>query len=90
MEAEWLTKLLMDLPIVEKTRSLNPLNCDNQKVISKLSSSKDNMKLSRHVKRWLKSVMKLINSIVINVDYINTTKNLTYPFTKIVHPRRWI
>ena len=40
------------------------------------------MKSSRHVKRRLKSVRKMRNSGVIALDYIQTSKNLTDPFTK--------
>ena len=58
------------------------MNCDNQIVIVKINSSKDNMKSSRHVKRRLKSVRKLRNSGVIMLDYIQTSKNLADPFTK--------
>ena len=56
VEAEWLRELLMDLPIVEKSIPAFLMNCDNQTAIVKMYSSKDNMKSSRHVKRWLKSV----------------------------------
>ena len=59
VEAEWLRELLMDLPIVGKPIPAILLNCDNQTVIFKVNSSKDNMKSSRHVKRRLKSVRKL-------------------------------
>ena len=58
------------------------MKCDNQTVIVKINSSKDNMKSSRHVKRRLKSVRKLRNSGVIMLDYIQTSKNLAGPFTK--------
>ena len=58
------------------------MNCDNQTVIVKVNSLKDNMKSSRHVKRRLKSVRKLRNSGVIALDYIQTAKNLAYQFTK--------
>ena len=58
------------------------MNYDNQIVIVKINSSKDNMKSSRHVKRRLKSVKKLRNSGVITLDYIQTSKNLTDPFIK--------
>ena len=47
-----------------------------------LNSSKYNMKSSRHVKRWLKSVRKMRNSGVIALDYVQTAKNLADPFTK--------
>jgi hypothetical protein len=57
------------------------MNCDNQMVIVKLGSSKDNMKSSRHIKRRLKSVRKMKNFEVIILDYIHTDKNLTDPFT---------
>jgi hypothetical protein len=57
------------------------MNCDNQTVIVKLGSSKDNMKSSRHIKRRLKSVRKMKNSDVIILDYIHIEKNLTDPFT---------
>jgi hypothetical protein len=82
VEAEWLRELLMDLPVVEKPIPAIPMNCDNQTVIIKVNSSKDNMKSSRHVKRRLKSVRKMRNSGVIALDYIQTSKNLADPFTK--------
>src|SRR3954467_11397913 len=82
VEAEWLRELLMDLPVVEKPIHAIPMNCDNQTVIIKVNSSKDNMKSSRHVKRRLKSVRKMRNSGVIALDYIQTSKNLADPFTK--------
>ena len=82
VEAEWLRDLLMDLPIVEKSIPAILMNYDNQTVIVKVNSSKDNMKSSRHVKRRLKSVRKLRNSGVIALDYVQTAKNLTDQFTK--------
>ena len=50
-EAEWLRDLLMDLSVVEKPIPAISMNCDNQTVITKVNSSKDNMKSTRHVKR---------------------------------------
>jgi hypothetical protein len=82
VEANWLRELLMDLPIVEKPLPAILINCDNQTVIVKVDSSKDNMKSSRHIKRRLKSVRKMRNSRVITLDYIHTEKNLADPFTK--------
>jgi hypothetical protein len=82
VEAEWLRELLMDLPIVEKPIPAILLNCNNQTMIVKMNSSKDNMKLSRHVKRRLKSVRKLRNSGVIALDYIQMAMNLADQFTK--------
>jgi hypothetical protein len=58
------------------------MNYENQTVIVKVDSLKDNMKSSRHIKRRLKSVRKMRNSGVITLDYIHTEKNLTYSFTK--------
>jgi hypothetical protein len=75
-EAEWLRELLMDLPVVEKPISTISINCDNQTVIIKVNSSKDNMKSTRHVKRRLKSIRKLRNSKVISLNYVHTSKNL--------------
>jgi hypothetical protein len=72
----------MDLPVVEKPILAILMNCDNQTVIVKVNSSKDNMKSSRYVKRRLKSVRKLRNSRVIALDYVHTAKNLTDQFTK--------
>jgi hypothetical protein len=72
----------MDLPIVEKPLPAILMNCVNQMVIVKVDSSKDNMKSSRHIKRWLKSIRKMRNSEIITLDYIHTKKNLAYPFTK--------
>ena len=82
IEAEWLQELLMDLPVVEKPIPAILMNCDNQTVIIKVNSSKDNMNSSRHVKRRLKYVRKMRNSGVIALDYIQTSKNLADPFTK--------
>jgi hypothetical protein len=82
VEAEWLRELLMDLPIVEKPLPAILMNRDNQTVIVKVNSLKDNMKSSRHVKRRLKSVTKLRNSGVIALDYVQTVKNLADQFTK--------
>ena len=81
-EAEWLHELLMDLPMVEKLIPAILMNCDNETVIIKVNNSKDNMKLSRHVKRRLKSVRKLRSSGVIALDYIPTAENLANQFTK--------
>jgi hypothetical protein len=82
VEAEWLRELLMDLAMVENPIPAISMNCDNQIVIVKVNSSKDNMKSTRHVKRRLKSVRKLRNSRVIALDYVNTSKNLADQFTK--------
>ena len=82
VEDEWLRELLMDLPIAEKPIPAILMNCDNQTMIVKVNSYKDNMKSSRHVKRQLKSVRKLKNSGVIALDYVQTAKNLADQFTK--------
>jgi hypothetical protein len=68
--------------VVEKPIPAILMNCDNQTVITKVNSAKDNAKSTRHVKRHLKSVRKLRNSGIIIVAYIQTYKNLTDPFTK--------
>jgi hypothetical protein len=60
----------MNLPAVEKSIPSIPMNKDNQTMIIKVNSSKDNIKSSRHVKRRLKSVRKMRNSKVIALDYI--------------------
>ena len=82
VEAEWLRELLMDFPMVEKPVLAIIMNCDNQTVIVKVNSAKDNAKSSRHIKRQLKSVRKMRNSGVISVTYIQTYRNLGDPFTK--------
>jgi hypothetical protein len=74
VEVEWLRELLMDLPVVENPVPAIFMNCDNQTVIIKINSSKDNMKLTRHIKRHLKSIRKLGNSRVISLDYVQTSK----------------
>ena len=51
-------------------------------MITKVNSSKDNKKSTRHVKRRLKSVRKLRKSRVIALDYVHTSKNLADQFTK--------
>ena len=52
------------------------MNYDNQTVIVKVNSAKDNTKSSRHAKRQLKSVRKMRNIRVISVTYIQTDKKL--------------
>jgi hypothetical protein len=79
VQVDWLRELLMDLPIVEKPLPVILMNCDNQMVIVKVDSLKDNMKSSRHIKRRLKYVRKIRNSRVITLDYIHTKKNLADP-----------
>jgi hypothetical protein len=81
-EAEWLHDLLMDLPVVEKLIPAISMNGDNQTVIIKINSSKDDMKSTRHVKRRLKYVKKLRNSGVIALDYVHKSNNLTDQFIK--------
>jgi hypothetical protein len=81
-EAKWLCDLLMDLPVVENHIPAISMNCDNKTVITKVNSSKDNMKSTRHVKTRLKSVRKLRNSGVIALDYVHTSNNLADQFTK--------
>jgi hypothetical protein len=67
--------------VVEKPIPAIFVNCDNQTVITKVNSSKDNMKSSRHVKSRLKSVRKLRNSRVTPLDYVYTSKNLVDKIT---------
>jgi hypothetical protein len=71
METDWLCELLMNLSIVEKPLAAILMNCENQTVIVKVDSSKDNMKSSRHIKRRLKSLRKIRNSEVITLDCIH-------------------
>ena len=82
VEARWLRDLLMDLPLVDKPVLAILMNCDNQTVITKVKSSKDNMKSTKHIRMRLKAVRKLRNSGVIALDYVHTAKNLADPFTK--------
>jgi hypothetical protein len=44
VDAEWLRELLMDLPMVGKPIPAILMNCDNQTVIIKVKSSKDNIR----------------------------------------------
>jgi hypothetical protein len=81
-EAECFCDLLMDLPVVEKPIPAISMNCDNQTMITKVNSSKDNMESTGHVKRRLKSVRKLRNSRVIALHYVHTSNNLVDQFTK--------
>jgi len=50
-EAEWLRELLMHLSMVEKPVPAISMNYDNPTMITKVNSSKDNMKSTRHVKQ---------------------------------------
>jgi hypothetical protein len=68
--------------MVEKPIPTILMNCDNETMITKVTSSKDNMKSSRHVKRRLQSIRKLRSSEAITLDYIPTAENLSDQFTK--------
>ena len=68
--------------MVEKPIPAIFMNCDNQTVIIKVNSSRDNMKSTRHVKRRLKSIRKLRNFGVIVLNYVHTSSNLADQFTK--------
>jgi len=72
----------MDLPIVKKLIPTISMNCDNQTMITKVNSPRNNMKSTRHVKRRLKYVRKLKTSKVITVDSIHMSNNLADQFTK--------
>ena len=72
----------MDLPVVDKPVPTVLMNCENQTMIAKAKSSKDNMKSTKHIRRRLKSDRKSRHSGVIALDYIQTAKNLADPFTK--------
>jgi hypothetical protein len=85
IEVDWLRGLLMNLPIVKKPLLAILMNCNNQIVIVKVDSSKENMKSLRHIKRQLTSIKKMRNSGVIRLDYIHIEKNLTDLFTKAHH-----
>ena len=82
VEAGWLRDLLMDLPVVEKPVPAILMNCDNQTVISKVKSSKDNMQSNKYIRMRLKVVRHLRNSGVIALDYVQSAKYLVDPFTK--------
>jgi hypothetical protein len=58
------------------------MNCDNQTVITKVNSSRNNIKSTRHVNRRLKSITNLKTSGVITVDYVHMSNNLADQFTK--------
>lgn len=70
-------ELLMDLLVIGKQILTILMNRDNQTMIIKANSSKDNMKSSSHVKRHLKYFRKIRNSIVIAFDYVQSAKNMT-------------
>jgi hypothetical protein len=82
VEVDWLCELLIDLPIIEKPLPTILMNYDNQMMIVEVDNSKDNMKSSSHIKRWLKFVRKIRNSEVVTLDYIHIEKNLANPLTK--------
>jgi hypothetical protein len=73
---------LIDLTIVNKPSLAKHMNYDNQIVIVKVYSSKNNMNSPRHIKRLLKPVRKMRDSGIITLDYIHIEKYLTDPFTK--------
>jgi hypothetical protein len=76
VEAKLHHEFLMHLSIVRKPMLAINMNYNNQTVIIKVNSSKDNMMSTSHVKRQLKFVIKLRNSRVIILNYVHTSKNL--------------
>lgn len=68
------------LAVVEKRFPAIRMNCDNQTIIVKAKSSKDNMQSAKHIRR-LKSIKHLRNPEVIVLDYIQSAKNLADPLT---------
>jgi len=52
------------------------MNYDDQTMIIKVNIYQDNLKSTRHVKWWLKSIRKLRNSRVIALHYVHAYKNL--------------
>ena len=64
----------MDLPLVDKPVPAILMNYDNQTVITKVESSKDNMKSNKHIRMRLKAVRKLRNSGVIALEYVHHYK----------------
>ena len=72
----------MDLPVVDKPVPAILMNYDNQTVIVKAKSSKDNMQSTKHIRRRLKSLRHSRKSRVIALDYIQTANNPADPFTK--------
>jgi hypothetical protein len=62
--------------MIEKPIAAILMNCDNQIVIVKVKSYKDNMKSSKHVKRRLMYVRERKNFGVIALNYVQTAKNL--------------
>jgi hypothetical protein len=69
VEVELLLELLMNLPVVKKHVTTISMNYDNQTMIIKVNSLKDNMKSTRNINRRLNYVRKLRNSGVIALDY---------------------
>ena len=51
VEVEWLREFLVDLSMVEKPVPAILMNCDNQTMIVKVKSAKDNAKSSRYMSR---------------------------------------
>jgi len=75
----------MDFSMVKKPVPAILMNCDNQTVIVKVNSAKDNAKSPRHAKRQLNSIRKMRNSGVISVTYIKQTKIWQIPLQKGYH-----
>ena len=73
---------MIDFPLVDKPVPAILMNCENQTVITKVKSSKDNMKSNKHIRMRLKAIRKLRNSGVIALEYVQMAKNLADPFTK--------
>ena len=72
----------MDLPVVDKPVPAILMNCDNQTVITKVKSLKDNMKSNKHIRMRLKTVKHLRNSGVIALDISKRPRIWQIPFLK--------
>ncbi|KAK4380780.1 Retrovirus-related Pol polyprotein from transposon TNT 1-94 [Sesamum angolense] len=81
-EAEWLFRLLSQLPIVSQSLPPIVVHCDSQTTIIKVRSRKYNQKTKRHIQVRLKSIRELVSDRVIGIDFVGTKYNVADPLTK--------
>ncbi|KAF3652463.1 putative 17.9 kDa class I heat shock protein-like [Capsicum annuum] len=80
-EAEWLRNFLEDIPYWPKSVAPVCIHCDGQAAIGRAGSMMYNGK-SRHIRRRHNTVIELLSSGIITIDYVKSKDNVSDPLTK--------
>ncbi|KAF3676873.1 hypothetical protein FXO38_04076 [Capsicum annuum] len=80
-EVEWLWNFLKDIPYWPKLVAPVCIHCDSQAVIGRAGSMMYNGK-SHHIRRRHNTVIELVSSGIITVDYVKSKDNVSDLLTK--------